>query len=160
MQKVFVPAIEVENIETNTIVEEQTEYVENDKTITNVSDDSIETDPIILKELEKEKDDFSNELDEVINYFENIKFTNKITNLTSRRETPSELHDNEFNEEEQYDFEGPEFNELLNKKNYLIKTLPIQNLSIELFTDLIRRFSCACHKNNIADGPSVKMKSF
>ena len=83
------------------------------------------------------------------------------------------MHDNEFNEEEQYDFERPELNEFLNKNNersglafsekrsiYSIKTLPIQNLSIELFTELIRRFSCACHKNNIADGPSVKMKSF
>ena len=67
--------------------------------------------------MEKEKDDYSNELDEVIKYFENIKFTNKKTNLTSRRETPSELHDNEFNEEEQYDFERPELNEFLNKNN-------------------------------------------
>ena len=46
-QKVVVPSIEVENIETNTIAEEQTEYVENDTNITNVSEDEIETEKII-----------------------------------------------------------------------------------------------------------------
>ena len=127
------------------------------------TEDEIETEPDILQELEKEKDDYTNELYEVIKHFENIKFTNKITNLTTRRKTPRELHDNEFNEEEQYDFDRPEFNDFLNKNNersglafsekrsiYSIKTLSIQNLSIELGTDVFPRFSCACHKNNIA----------
>ncbi|RNA27693.1 zinc finger BED domain-containing 4-like [Brachionus plicatilis] len=88
-----------------------------------------------IRTADEEGMDFEEELVEVINYFENKQYQNQI-NIIERinsRLNESVSYD-EVDEYEQYSF-GHE---------------PIRSLNITIGSDDIPRFSCECHKNNIA----------
>jgi hypothetical protein len=86
--------------------------------------------------LKKEQEQFGEELEEVIDYCNKIAIVNNIVIANNTNQQSSESFD--FNELTEYNFEGGERGE------------PIYELSIQLGTDNISRYSCACHKNNIA----------
>jgi hypothetical protein len=86
-----------------------------------------------LRTLKNEQDQFGEELEEVTDSCNKIAIVNTIVIANHTNQQNSESFD--FNELTEYNLEGDEQGE------------PIYKLSIQLGTDYISRYSCACYKN-------------
>lgn len=112
-------------------------------------DTDEENDLETIQNIGTELEEFDTELKEVIKHYEELDFTKTIKK--SKQTNKQTLEQIDFDELAEYDFSRLNTNttnELNNK--------PIKDLSINLGTDEIPRYSCACHKNNIAVRIAIK----
>ena len=94
----------------------------------------VEKENVIFKDLENEKDDYE---------MSGLEFNEEVEYDFSRQEHQDFLINN-ISDESSHENNEPSQSNILMRRGE-----PIRNLVIELGTDKLPRYSCACHKNKL-----------